>query len=210
MEHLVFTIARHYGSGGNTIGHMLAQNLGIPCYERVILRLASDDSGINERLFNEADEKLRSNPIFKRRGTNVYKGELIPPGSDDFVSNDNLFYYQAKVMKDLAQSQSCVMVGHCADFVLKEYPNVVRVFIHAPWDYCVARCMEKNDIDEREAEKYIEKVNKYFGDYYYYYTGNYWNDARNYDLCLDSSKMSWDECVEEIKAYTKIRFREEL
>ena len=71
------------------------------------------------------------------------KGELIPPGSDDFVSNDNLFYYQAKVMKDLAQSQSCVMVGHCADFVLKEYPNVVRVFIHAPWDYCVARCMEK-------------------------------------------------------------------
>lgn len=118
MGKLIVTIARQYGSGGKTIGQMLAENLGVNCYNREILRMASDDSGIKEELFNQADEKLRNNPLFGN-STRIYKGGLIQPDHGGFVSADNLFNYQAKVIKELAEKESCVFIGRCADFVLK-------------------------------------------------------------------------------------------
>ena len=207
MEKVIITIARQYGSGGKTIGQMLANDLGIPFYSREILRLASDDSGIREELFNQADEKLRSNPLFGA-SKKVYTGGLISPESDDFVSSENLCNYQAKVIKELAEKGSCVIVGRCADFVLKDRADVVSVFVHAPADYCMERAMERNDMSRKEMEKFIAKTDKYRGDFYHYYTGNVWNDARNYDLCLNSSKLGFEKCVEEIKAYIKVRFEE--
>ena len=207
MEKVIITIARQYGSGGKTIGQMLANDLGIPFYSREILRLASDDSGIREELFNQADEKLRSNPLFGA-SKKVYTGGLISPESDDFVSSENLFNYQAKVIKELAEKGSCVIVGRCADFVLKDRADVVSVFVHAPADYCMERARERNDMSRKEMEKFIAKTDKYRGDFYHYYTGNVWNDARNYDLCLNSSKLGFEKCVEEIKAYIKVRFEE--
>lgn len=209
MENVVITIARQYGSGGKTVGKMLADDLGISFYSREILRLASDDSGIREELFNKADERLRNNPLFSS-STRIYKGGLITPDKGDFVSPDNLFNYQAKVIKSLADQGPCVLVGRCADFVLKDRPNVMSVFVHAPMDYCIARGMERNDMDEREMEKFIIKTDKYRGDFYHYYTGRTWNDARNYDLCLDSSKLGFEKCVEAIKAYAKVRFGENV
>ena len=191
MEKVIITIARQYGSGGKTIGQMLANDLGIPFYSREILRLASDDSGIREELFNQADEKLRSNPLFGA-SKKVYTGGLISPESDDFVSSENLFNYQAKVIKELAEKGSCVIVGRCADFVLKDRADVVSVFVHAPADYCMERAMERNDMSRKEMEKFIAKTDKYRGDFYHYYTGNVWNDARNYDLCLNSSKLGFE------------------
>lgn len=206
MEKVIITIARQYGSGGKTIGQMLAKDMGIPFYSREILRMASDDSGIREELFNRADERLRSNPLFGA-SKKVYKGELITPDKEDFVSDENLFNYQAKVIKDLAEKGSCVIVGRCADFVLKDRPDVVSVFVHAPKDYCMARAMERNSMTEREMEKFIAKTDKYRGDFYHYYTGNVWSDARNYDLCLNSEKLGFEKCVEEIKAYIDVRFK---
>lgn len=209
MEKLIITIARQYGSGGKTIGHMLAENLGINCYNREILRLASDDSGIREELFNQADERLRNSPLFAS-STRVYRGGLITPDKDGFVSPDNLFNYQAKIIKELAEKESCVIIGRCADFVLKDCTNVMSVFIHAPKDYCIRRGMERNSMSEKEMEKFIAKTDKYRGDFYHYYTGRTWNDARNYDLCLDSSKLGFDKCVDAIKAYAKVRFGENV
>jgi len=206
MEKVIITIARQYGSGGKTIGQMLAKDMGIPFYSREILRLASDDSGIREELFNRADERLRSNPLFGA-SKKVYKGELITPDKGDFVSDENLFNYQAKVIKDLAEKGSCVIVGRCADFVLKDRPDVVSVFVHASKEYCMARAMERNSMTEREMEKFIAKTDKYRRDFYHYYTGNAWNDARNYDLCLNSGKLGFEKCVEEIKAYIDVRFK---
>lgn len=205
MEKVVITIARQYGSGGKTIGEMLAKDLGVNSYSREILRMASDESGINETLFNKADEKLRNSPLLSIT-KRIYKGQLIPPESDEFVSNDNLFNYQAKVIKELAGTESCVIIGRCADFVLKDHPNVISVFIHGSKDYCMARALERSSMSEKEMEKYIAKTDKYRGDYYHYYTGHEWNDARNYDLCLDSSKLGFEKCVKAIKAYAKVRF----
>lgn len=205
MEKIVITIARQYGSGGKTVGQMVADELGIPFYSRDILRLASDDSGISEALFGEVDEKLKKSSLF-RNSKNIYDGDLIPPESDEFVSDKNLFNYQAKIIKQLAERESCVIVGRCADYVLRDYPNVMSVFVHADADFCFDRAMERNSMSPRELEKYIAKIDKYRGDYYKYYTGQDWTDARNYDLCLNSGKLGFEKCMEEILAYKKVRF----
>lgn len=205
MERVIVTIARQYGSGGKTIGKMLAENLGMNFYSREILKIASEESGINETLFNQADEKLKTTSLFgivKRE----YKGELLPPESDGFVSNQNLFNYQAKVIKELAEKESCVIVGRCADYILKDKPNVVSVFVHASPEYCLKMAIERGSYAGKDVEKFIQKTDKYRGEFYRYYTGRSWNDARNYDLCLNSEKLGFEGCVEAIKEYIKVRF----
>ena len=205
MERVVVTIARQYGSGGKTIGKMLAEDLGIKAYSREILKIASEESGISETLFNKADEKLKTSSLFgivKRE----YKGELLPPESEDFVSNQNLFNYQAKIIKDLAEKESCVIIGRCADYVLRDNPNVVSVFVHASPEYCLKQSIERGAYTGKDVEKFIQKTDKYRGEFYHYYTGRVWNDARNYDLCLNSEKLGFDGCVEAIKAYIQVRF----
>ena len=206
MKNVVITIARQYGSGGKTIAAMLAKDLGVHCYSTEILRMASEDSGINERLFGMSDEKVRHAGFF-RLLKRPYEGELLPPESSDFVSDDNLFNYQAKIIKELAQKESCVIIGRCADYILKDYPNVLSIFIHADEKFCLERAMERHSMTEREMKKYIEKTDKYRADFYRYHTGHEWTDARNYDLCLDSGKLGFEKCVEEINAYADIRFK---
>lgn len=207
MEKIVITIARQYGSGGLTVGKMLSERLGIPYYDQELLKLASEDSGINEALFVNADEKMKTSRLF-RIASNAYHGELIPPESDDFTSTDNLFNYQAKIIRELAEEESCIIIGRGADYVLKDYPNVLSVFVHAPMDFCMEQAGKKHSMSAKELEKYILKTDKYRADYYFYHTGRKWTDARNYDLCLNSSKLGFERCVEEIIAYMKVRFPE--
>ncbi len=205
MENIVVTIARQYGSGGKTIGEMYAKEMGIPCYGSNLLQMASEESGINETLFRQLDEKLRNSPLL-RMTTDVYDGKVIPPGNKDFVSAKNLFNYQAEVIKRLAKTETCVIVGRAADFVLKDYPNVVSVFVHASEEFNLARAMERNSMTTEEMKKFIATTDKYRSEYYKHYTGREWSDARNYDLCLNSGKLGFEKCVEEIKAYIKVRF----
>ena len=201
----VITIARQYGSGGRTIGKMLAQELGIHYYDRELLKLASDESGINEALFAQADEKLKNTSLF-RIAKNVYGGELIPPDSDDFTSTDNLFNYQAKIIRDLAARESCVIIGRAADYVLKDMPGVVSVFVHASKEYCIKQAVERRAYTGKDVEKFVEKTDKYRSDFYRYYTGQEWTDARNYDLCLNSERLGFEGTMEAIEAYIKVRF----
>lgn len=207
MDNVVITIARQYGSGGKTIGEMLADRLGVHFYNKELMKLASEDSGISEALFVNADEKVKNTRLFKI-AQNVYSGELIPPESDDFTSTDNLFNYQAKIIRKLAEEESCIIVGRCADFVLKDYDNVLSVFVHAPHDFCMEQAAKKHSMSARELDKFIQKTDKHRAEYYKYHTGREWTDARNYDLCLDSSKLGFERCVEEIIAYMKVRFPE--
>lgn len=204
MQNTVITIARGYGSGGKTIGKMLAEDLGIHFYDRELLRLASDDSGIHERLFGQADEKIKKSLFMP--GTHVYKGELFPPESDEFVSNDNLFNYQAKIIKELASTHSCVIVGRCADYVLKEMDNVARIFVYAPFESCVQTVMDMYTMERRAAEKVVTSTDKHRSAYYKYYTGQDWDNAKNYDLSLNSEQLGFEKCVKIIKGYLKVRF----
>lgn len=204
MGNTVITINRQYGSGGKTIGMMLADRLGVHFYNKEIVTLASEESGIDEALFAKIDEKMANNNIFRSR--NIYKGELKTPDSDDFTSNENLFNYQAKVIKMLAERESCVIVGRCANYILKDYENVVSVFVHAGPEFCREQALLRVSIPEKEIDKFIEKTDKYRFDYYKYHTGQNWFDLRAYDLSLNSEKLGFDKCVEEILSYCRIRF----
>ena len=202
-ENIVITIARQYGSGGKTIGAMLAKELGINCYSREILKMASEESGINEGLFGMSDEKIKKAPWFKIL-SRPYDGELLTPEDRDFVSDDNLFNYQAKVIKELAAQESCVIIGRCADYLLRDDPDVIKLYFCAPKKDCVARVMNQNGLSEKEAERRIEKIDKYRAEYYRYYTGRDWNDARNYNFCLDTTSMSYEKLVEVVKNFIQI------
>lgn len=203
MGNTVITIARGYGSGGRTLGKLLAKELGINCYDRELIRMASDESGINEALFGEVDEKLKKSPLF-RIVKKTYHGEIFPPDSGEFVSDDNLFNYQAKVIKQVAEEESCVIIGRCADYILKDYDHVISLYFYAPREDCIKRVQDISSEPVKEIEKKIDRIDKYRADYYKYYTGKDWNDARNYDFCLNTTSMSYEKLIEVVKSYIDI------
>lgn len=205
LDKIVITIARSYGSGGKTLGELLAKDLGIPCYDRELIRMASDESGINEALFGKADEKKKGRSLFKT--IKPYSGGVLPPESSDFVSDDNLFNLQAKIIKDLAEKESCIIIGRCADYVLKDRKDVLRLYFYATEEDCLVRLKNISGEPEKELVKKIHTIDKHRADYYKYYTGNDWNDTRNYDFCLNTGSMSYEKLIDVVKAYIEISRR---
>ncbi|MBQ8345738.1 MAG: cytidylate kinase-like family protein [Clostridia bacterium] len=203
MSNCVVTIARGFGSGGRTIGKLLAKRLDMDYYDSELIRLASEESGINLELFGRADERGKVN-LFKRYNQS-YGEWVLPPDSSDFVSDDNLFNYQAKIMRDLAQKQNCVLIGRCSDYILRDFPQVARVFVYADDATCLRHVTELYGMTPGEAKAKIESINKGRASYYKYYTGRAWNDASNYDLCINTSKLSFEQAVDMIEDYLRIR-----
>ena len=203
MNNFEVAITRTCGSGGMSIGQLLADHYGVNIYDRKLLQLASEDSGISEELFASADENVKKSMLYKV-SRKVYTGEIIPPESENFTSNQNLFALQAKVLKELAERESYVVIGRAADYVLKDFHNLIRVYIHAPKDICIEREMKRQGITEHEASAYVEKMDNYREAYYTYHTGHVWRDANNYDLCLDTSKFTYEESAEIIKSLIRI------
>lgn len=201
-DKFVITISRCCGAGGTTVGKRLSKDLGISFYDKNLLSLASEDSGINEALFANADEKLKGSLLFKV-SKKVYQGELIPPESDDFTTNQNLFNYQAKVLKELAQNESYVVIGRCADFILKDHPKLIRVFLYAPYEDCVAHEMEKHCLTKKEAEKLIDKNDKFRSAFHKHYTGHDWMEMENYDICINTARVGYDGAVSIIEDHVK-------
>lgn len=191
----VITINRYCGSGGASVGRRVAEKLGVSFYDKELIDLASEESGISLSLFAQADERVK-NSLFTRLSRNIYVGELIAPDSPDFTSYQNLFNYQAKIIKDLAQQESCVVVGRCADFILRDLPNRISVFITADEQDCVQNEMERLSITNKQARDRIAKTNAYRKAYYRHHTGLRWNSAKHYDLSLSTSKLSYDECAD--------------
>ncbi len=204
MERFVIAITRTCGSGATTISNMLAKEYGIALYDKQLLRLASEDSGINEELFFGADEKVK-NTILYKVSKRVYNGELIPPESDNFTSDINLFNYQAKVLKELAEEQSYIVIGRCGDYILRESTNLISIFLTADEEVCIRHEMERLVCDRKEAKKNIKKINKFRSDYYTYHTGKKWMNPANYDLCLNTGKIGFEKTVELIKDYISLK-----
>lgn len=204
MKNYVITIGRGYGSGGRTIGKMLSSELGINYYDKEILKMASEASGINRQFFAQADEQLKSTNIVQI-AKNVYRGENLGNGEEDSISNSAIFNYQARVITELAQHESFVIMGRCADYVLRNRKNVVRVFVHASLARCVEAVNSMSSMNEYEIEGFIKKTDLQRAQYYKFNTGNEWSDARNYDLCLNTDNMAYDRCVEVIKSYLRIK-----
>lgn len=207
MNNYVITIARGFGSGGKEIGSRLAKRLNIQCYESQILKMASDESGLNEALFQQADEKLDAYSMIKNYLRKIPFNEVAEPSDREFVSNENLFNIQSQIIRHLARSESCIIIGKCADYVLKDFSNIISVYIEAPRAACVDSIVNKLGITEPEAHKLIEKTDKYRADYYRYYTkGGYWTNPVNYDLTMNSDRIGREKCVDVLEWYVKFKF----
>ena len=202
-ERYVITLGRECGAGATYIAQHLSKELGIPYYDKDIFRMVSDKSGVLEEFFHVNSERPGNNLLYKLV-KDLKPADQKPSLGKDIVSPDNLFRFQSELIRELADNESCIIIGRCADYVLKDNPDVIRLFFYAPLEDCIRRVVDQNGISAKEAEKKIAKIDKYRADYYKYYTGNAWNDARNYDFCLDTSSMSYEKLVAVVKNIIKI------
>lgn len=205
-NHFVVTFARGFGTGGKEIASKLAKDLGIHCYENRILTLASQMSGLDEEIFREVDEKVRNKGGFSSFLKGLPKAKSYIARNEKFVSDDKLFEYQSKIIKNLAETEDCVIVGKCADYVLRGNPNVISVYVEAPRAFCLKRTIEKMGVTAEVAAATITQTDKFRADYYEYYTGgNYWTNPVNYDITLNSEKVGIEGCVEMVKHLLKVK-----
>lgn len=200
MDNYVITIARTFGSGGKEIGLKLGDRLGIPCYERQLLTFASERSGIDESVFVDANDHMSGKFISNILRT-LPKSTTVEAHEPDFISDTNIFNIQADMIRSLAASESCIIVGKCADYILDGYPNVLSVFIDAPKKDCIDSICAKMHVTRDYAKTLIRKTNRYRAKYYSYYTcGREWIDPDNYDLIMNSSRMGRERCADMIAA----------
>lgn len=206
MDNLVITVARGFGSGGKRIASKIGADLGIHCYENRILTLASQMSGIDEDVMAEVNEKMRGKSFFQSLiGGLPHTRE--PKAQGEFRSDEHIFELQKQIIENLADTESCIIVGKCADWILRDRPNVISVYIEAPREYCRRTIMERMNVNEAVADRSITQTDKYRAEYYKHYTGgNYWTNPVNYDLTLNSARIGFDNCVKTIEEFIKIKY----
>ena len=200
---IIINVGRQLGSGGHDIGRMLALDFNAKYYDRELLNLAAKESGFSEKIFEQNDERKG----FFRGLLNVQTPHLS--GGSLYKSNfsqESLFQFQSDAIRKAAEEGSCVFVGRCADYILRDYPNVVNIFITASMRYRIQQIMNKQHIEAVAAKKFIEQGEAKRAAYYNYYTGKKWGHASSYDLCVDSSVLGLMETEKLIAAFIRKRF----
>ncbi|MGM9860594.1 MAG: AAA family ATPase [Muribaculaceae bacterium] len=200
----VITIGRSFGAGGRALGKMLAEKLGIAYYDKELLGEAAEKAGLSKSLFERNDERapgilggLASLSI----GYSAISWYTSPGGT----TADTVYKAQSEFIRRVASEGPCVIVGRTADYILRDYPNVFNIFLHAPEDSCIARILSRNDCcDEERARAALRRTNKLRAEYYNYYTDRHWGQADSYHLTVDSSTMPMDTLADFIIQYLKI------
>jgi len=203
----IITIGRQFGSGGREIGEALAKKLNIPYYDKELISLAAKESGMDAEVFNHVDERA-TNSLLYSLSMGLYSFGSNFSNSSELPVNDRLYILQHQIIKKLADEGPCVIVGRCADYVLKDFDNCVNIFIHADMEYRKQRAIEIHDVKKNKAEQIVNKTDKVRANYYGFYSGQKWGFAQNYDLCMDSSKLTTDQAVALIESYLDIRSAE--
>jgi len=201
-SNLVITIGRQSGSGGRKIGQMLAQEMGIKCYDKELLNLAAKNSGLCQELFESNDEKPTSSFLYSLV-MDTYSLGYSSSAYMDMPISHKIFLAQFDTIKKLAQTESCIIVGRCADYALADYPKVVTVFICGDEEDKIKRLMETHSVDHDKAKDYMIKTDKRRSSYYNYYSNKRWGDSRSYDLCINSSSIGLEGCVKYIKQFAE-------
>lgn len=190
-KNFVITIGRQLGAGGRQLAEELGRRLGVPVYNREIIDEAAKHSGLAAELFEKADEhESNLTPL----GSGIWGfGSMTSPG---YINNDTLFGIQSQTIESLADRSSCIIVGRCADYVLRERERVLSVFVTAPLEERVARLCSSCDKDEKECRNWIATTERRRSSYYNYYSFKTWGAAESYDLCLNSSKLGIEGCAD--------------
>lgn len=196
----VITISRQYGSGGREIGKKLATNLGIPFYDNELIARAVKESGFAAAAFENAEKKATNSLLYSiAMGLNAYGSQEL--GFTHLSLDDRIYLAQSDVIRKVAQEGPCVIVGRCADYVLKDMPDVVNVFIWADLEFRKKRAMELDQLPADKVEEEIRRIDKRRANYYNYHANEKWGKAENYHISLRSDYTGLDNCVECIKYY---------
>ncbi|MGL5260241.1 MAG: AAA family ATPase [Lachnospiraceae bacterium] len=207
MDNYVITIARGFGSGGKAIARELSKRLDIPCYDSQILKMASEYSGINEALFHKADEKLTGHKLLNKLKTTPSTDDIVGPTNKKFTSDLNLFSIQKHIITELAKTQSCIIIGKCANIILEDYSNVLSVYVEATREKCIESVVNLFGNTPEEAEKMIIKTDRYRKDYYEHYTGGKeWTNPTSYDMTLNTGRLGRENSVKLIEQTIHIKF----
>ena len=204
MKQFVITIGRQLGSGGKEMAERLAQELNVKVYDKALLQAAACDSGIDASLFEQADER-ESNSLFG----NFFSihgsiSEYLSNGS--CIDNDKLFEIQSETIRNIAQNESCIIVGRCAEYVLRDHPAMLSIFITADHNDRIKRVMDSEGIERVSAIEFIEKNDKKRRSYHDYYATTHWGEASSYDLCINLSRLGTDKTVEFLKQFITTHF----
>ena len=203
MANKIYTIGREFGSGGREVGEKLAAKLGIKLYDKELLQQAAKDSGFCEEIFENHDEKPTNSFLYSLvMDTYSVSGYSAAPFLD-MPLNHKVFLAQFETIKKIAEKESCVIVGRCADYALSDNPECINVFINADLDVRIKNVSRNLNITENKARDIINKTDKQRASYYNYYTSKKWGDSKSYNLSLDAGKLGTDNCVEMI-----LKFRE--
>lgn len=203
MANKIYTIGREFGSGGREVGEKLAAKLGIKLYDKELLQQAAKDSGFCEEIFENHDEKPTNSFLYSLvMDTYSVSGYSAAPFLD-MPLNHKVFLAQFETIKKIAEKESCVIVGRCADYALSDNPDCINVFMHADLDVRIKNVSRNLNITENKARDIINKTDKQRASYYNYYTSKKWGDSKSYNLSLDAGKLGTDNCVEMI-----LKFRE--
>ena len=203
MKHIIINVGRQLGSGGHDIGRMLALDFQAKYYDRELLNLAAKESGFSEKFFEQNDEKkgfLKG--LFNMQTSHVSGGSMYKTN----FSQESLFQFQSDANQKAAKEGSCVFVGRCADYILRDFPNTVNIFITASMKYRIQQIMNKQHMEYEEARKFIESKESKRAAYYNYYTGKKWGAAESYDLCIDSSILGFVETEKIIAEFIRKKF----
>lgn len=206
-EKFVINIGRQLGSGGKIIGEQLASRLGISFYDKELINLASKESGLCKEVFEKADEAPSHTIMggFFGARFSLFTDSSIPYAN--YLSNDVLFKIQSDVIRKLAAEQSCLFVGRCADYILRESPRCVNIFVTASREDRVKHLCNQNPITAEQAEEMIVRSDKRRSEYYNYYTYKVWGAASEYDLCINSSALGIDNTTAFIEAFVKRKLK---
>ena len=192
MKRIIITISREYGSGGRLIAKQLSENLGITFYDKQLIAEVAKKTGFSENFIRDTEHQ---------RPTNSFLFDLYTSVATPSVP-DQVFIAQAKVIKEAAAKESCVIVGRCADYILRDQPNVLRVFVHAPLDQRIRRAREEYGAAEDNLESYVIRQDKARASYHNYFAAGRWGQSREYDLCVNS-RIGIGASVQVIKAAAK-------
>jgi hypothetical protein len=200
MKKTVIAISRSYASGGTTIAKKLAADLGIALFDKKIIELASEKSGLSPEYIDGLEEHASSSFLFNLAAT-AYPTTTSFNVQYDIPITFSAYSAQSTVIRELAEKDSCVIVGRCSDYILQDVPNCIRVFIYADREDRIERAMKELNADKKTAEAKLAKVDKGRANYYKNFTGENWGSPSTHDLCINTSKCGYDGAVETIKAF---------
>ena len=204
MANKIYTIGREFGSGGKYVGEKLAERLGVKLYDKELLQQAAKDSGFCEEIFENHDERPTNSFLYSLVMDTYSVNGYSTASFLDMPLNHKVFLAQFDTIKKIAEQESCVIVGRCADYALADNPECINIFIKADMSSRIKMISKRANITESKAKEMILKQDKQRASYYNYYTSKKWGDSKSYDLCLDSGKLGLDGCVEMILKYREI------